>query len=141
MVMTTPQGSNGMKFLLAIGIATQWLLTGGTLYPGYIYVKNWEEYKSSILRLVLFSDSKDVAAVMGSHIEMTSEPGKYYSIGTTFQPEEAVLDLTPEDLRQLNRVLQETNEKKELKFDRFFVKPMNFLQRSLSNLARWITQL
>lgn len=30
---------------------TKWLLTGDTLYPGYIYVKYWDEYKSSIGRL------------------------------------------------------------------------------------------
>ena len=27
---------------------TQWILTGDTFYPGNIYVKNWETYKSSI---------------------------------------------------------------------------------------------
>ena len=116
------------------------LFTGDTLYPGYIYVKNWEEYKSSIMRLVLFSDSNDVTAVLGSHIEMTSEPGQYYPIGTTFQPDEAVLDLAPDNLRKLSNVLEETDEGKELVFDRFIVKPMNIFQKALSNLARWITQ-
>lgn len=119
---------------------TKWLLTGDTLYPGYIYVKNWEEYKSSIMRLVLFSESNDVTAILGSHIEMTSEPGRYYPIGTTFQPEEAALDLSPDSLRKLSNVLQEPKEGKELVFDNFIVKPMNIFQRALSNLARWITQ-
>ena len=119
---------------------TKWLLTGDTLYPGYIYVKNWEEYKSSIMRLVLFSGSNDVTAILGSHIEMTSEPGKYYPIGTTFQPEEAVLDLAPDSLPKLSNLLQEPYEGKELVFDRFIVKPMNIFQRTLSNLARWIIQ-
>jgi hydroxyacylglutathione hydrolase len=119
---------------------TKWLLTGDTLYPGYIYVKNWEEYKSSIRRLVLFSESNDVTAILGSHIEMTSEPGRYYPIGTTFQPEEAVLDLAPDALRTLSNSLQETDAGIELVFDKFIVKPMNIFQRTLSNLARWITQ-
>ena len=119
---------------------TKWLLTGDTLYPGYIYVKNWEEYKNSIMRLALFSESNDVIALLGSHIEMTSEPGRYYPIGTTFQPKEAALDLAPDSLRKLSNKLQESDEKKELVFDSFIVAPMNIFQRSLSNLARWITQ-
>jgi glyoxylase-like metal-dependent hydrolase (beta-lactamase superfamily II) len=119
---------------------TKWLLTGDTLYPGYIYVKNWEDYKSSIARLSLFSESNDVKALLGSHIEMTSEPGKYYPIGTTFQPDEAALDLTLDNLRKLNDKLQESNEKEELVFDRFIVAPMNVIQRALSNFTRWITQ-
>lgn len=119
---------------------TKWLLTGDTLYPGYIYVKNWEEYKSSIMRLVLFSESNDVTAILGSHIEMTGEPGEYYPIGTTFQPEEAALDLAPDSLGKLSNLLQEPYEGKELIFDRFIVKPMNIFQRTLSNLARWISQ-
>ena len=119
---------------------TKWLLTGDTLYPGYIYVKNWEAYKRSIMRLVLFSRSNDVTAILGSHIEMTSEPGKYYPIGTTFQPEEVVLDLAPDSLRKLSSRLQEPYDGKELVFDGFIVKPMNIFQRTLSNIARWIIQ-
>jgi len=119
---------------------TKWLLTGDTLYPGYIFVKNWEEYKSSIMRLALFSESNDVIALLGSHIEMTSEPGRYYPIGTTFQPKEAALDLAPDNLRKLSNKLEESDEKKELVFDGFIVAPMNIIQRALSNIARWITQ-
>ena len=47
---------------------TKWLLTGDTFYPGYIYVKNWGEYKRSISRLVSLSKAHDVSAVLGSHI-------------------------------------------------------------------------
>jgi len=119
---------------------TKWLLTGDTLYPGYIYVKNWGDYKSSIARLALFSDSHEVSALLGSHIEMTREPGKYYPIGTVFQPDEAALDLAPDNLRLLNNELQESDEKRVLVFDRFIVAPMNAFQRALSNLARWISQ-
>jgi glyoxylase-like metal-dependent hydrolase (beta-lactamase superfamily II) len=119
---------------------TKWLLTGDTLYPGYIYVKNWDEYALSIARLALFSESNDVAAILGSHIEMTSKPGIAYSVGTSFQPDEADLDLLPQTLRKLSSTLQEPGVKKELVFDRFIVKEMNFIQRTLSNFARWITQ-
>ncbi len=119
---------------------TQWLLTGDTLYPGYIYVKNWQDYKSSIARLARFSESHEVSAILGAHIEMTREPGHYYPIGTTFQPDEAALELTPDSLRKLNRALQASDEQEELVFDEFIVAPMNVVQRTLSNFARWMTQ-
>jgi hydroxyacylglutathione hydrolase len=119
---------------------TRWLLTGDTLYPGYIYVKHWDEYKKSIARLELFSESNNVTALMGSHIEMTSTPEHYYPIGTTFQPDEAPLDLGPGSLKKLNDRLQGSNGKEELIFDDFIVAPMNGIQKTLSNIARWITQ-
>src|SRR5262245_8526354 len=34
---------------------TRWLLTGDSVYPGRLYVKDWEEYRSSIGRLVEFT--------------------------------------------------------------------------------------
>lgn len=119
---------------------TKWLLTGDTVYPGYIYIKDWEDYKSSIARLVSFSGSHHVSAILGAHIEMTREPGKYYPIGTTFQPNEAALDLELQDLLKLNTALQESDAEKELVFDKFIVAPMNLLQKAISNIARWLTQ-
>ena len=119
---------------------TKWLLTGDTVYPGYIYIKDWEDYKRSIARLVSFSASHDVSAILGAHIEMTREPGEYYPIGTTFQPNEAALDLKLEDLLKLNTALQESDEEKELVFDKFIVAPMSGLQKAISNIARWFTQ-
>jgi len=118
---------------------TKWLLTGDSLYPGYIYVKDWQAYKSSIERLLSFSEANDVTAILGSHIEMTSEPGEYYPIGTTFQPEEIALDLAPDSLLKLSDRLQDANSKDELGFDTFIVKPMNSVQKSISNFARWLT--
>jgi glyoxylase-like metal-dependent hydrolase (beta-lactamase superfamily II) len=119
---------------------TKWLLTGDTVYPGYIYIKDWEDYKSSIARLVSFSGSHHVSAILGAHIEMTREPGKYYPIGTKFQPNEAALDLELQDLLKLNTALQESDAEKELVFDKFIVAPMNLLQKAISNIARWLTQ-
>jgi len=119
---------------------TKWLLTGDTLYPGYIYIKNWQDYKNSIARLASFAGSNDVSAILGAHIEMTTEPGEYYPIGTTYQPHEAALDLETDDLLKLNAALQASDEEKELVFDEFVVAPMGPLQKMISNLARWITQ-
>jgi hydroxyacylglutathione hydrolase len=119
---------------------TQWLLTGDTFYPGYIYVKDWEEYKRSIARLVSFSESREISAVLGAHIEMTDEAGEYYPIGTVYQPNEAPLSLSPENLLSLHSALEKSEKAQEIKNSKFIVAPMNTLQRTLSNMARWISQ-
>ena len=53
---------------------TKWLLTGDTFYPSYLYVKDWNDYKKSIARLVLFSNTHEVNAILGAHVEMTNNP-------------------------------------------------------------------
>ena len=119
---------------------TRWLLTGDTVYPGYIYVKHWDAYRDSIARLARFTESREVTAIVGSHIEMTRSPGKHYAIGTTFQPDEAQLDLGVDHLELLNRRIQAADDEEELVFDDLIVARMNFLQRTISNIARWLTQ-
>ncbi|KZN52727.1 MBL fold metallo-hydrolase [Pseudoalteromonas luteoviolacea] len=115
----------------------KWLLTGDTLYPGYIYVKDWNAYKYSINKLSQFAKNNPVSAILGAHIEMKNVPKQYYPIGSTYQPNEAPLDLSVEKLHALNSVLKANESPTELIFDSFIIKPMNFFQRTLSNIARW----
>jgi len=117
---------------------TKWLLTGDTFYPGYIYVKNWDEYKKSIARLNLFSNTHEVSAVLGAHIEMTDEPGEYYPIGTIYQPNEAPLALMPNHLAALNSALEKSDKPQKLSSDEFIVAPMSTFQKAISKIARWI---
>ena len=84
---------------------TQWLLTGDTVYPGRIYIRNWREFKQSIARLVEFTSEHPVSAVMGTHIEMSNSAGKDYPMGATFQPDETPLPLSVDDLKSLNQSL------------------------------------
>lgn len=119
---------------------TKWLLTGDTLYPGLIYVKDWGAYRESIDKLATFVKNHDVKAIMGSHIEMTDQPASYYPIGSTYQPNEAQLDLSVEILPILNDRLQEMDKPTELVFDDFIVRPMGIIQKTLSNIVRWFTQ-
>ena len=119
---------------------TRWLLTGDTLYPVYIYVKDWNAYKDSIARLVNFSETYEIGPILGGHIEMTTEPGEYYPIGTTYQPNEAALPLSLNNLLSLHAALIEDGRKQELNQVEFMVAPMNTFQKTLSNFARWITQ-
>ena len=119
---------------------THWLLTGDTLYPGYIYIKDWSDYKQSIARLVVFSETHAISALLGGHIEMTREPGEYYPVGTVYQPNEAPLTLSLESLLALHAVLGKTNKAQEIKRSEFIVVPMSTFQKTLSDIARWIVQ-
>jgi hydroxyacylglutathione hydrolase len=119
---------------------TRWLLTGDTVYPGLIYVKDWQAYRESISRLASFAQSHELAAVLGAHIEMTDKAGEYYPIGTVYQPHEAPLPLSPEVLQTLAKALAKADGKETVPLDELVVQPMNALQRTLSNVARFLTQ-
>ena len=119
---------------------TKWLMTGDTLYPGYIYVKDWDAYRDSIDRLSYFIKNNDVTAIMGAHIEKQKSLNSYFPIGTTYQPNEANLDLRVDSLHILNKELKKTDKPREIILDDFIIKPMSSLQKVLSNTARWFTQ-
>lgn len=117
---------------------SQWLITGDSLYPGLIYIKDWQAYRQSIQRLSNFATQNPISAIMGAHIEMKHSSTDYYPIGTTYQPNEAALDLPAADLYQLNQQLQANSSATSLHFERFVIQPMSFLQRNLSDAARWL---
>ena len=119
---------------------TRWLLTGDTVYPGLIYVKDWEAYRESISRLARFAQKHELAAVLGAHVEMTDKAGEYYPIGTVYQPHEAPLTLSPDILQTLETALARTDGKETVLLDELVVQPMNSLQRTLSNVARFLIQ-
>ena len=119
---------------------TRWLLTGDTVYPGLVYVKDWEAYRESISRLARFAQNHELVAVLGAHIEMTDTDGEYYPIGTVYQPHEAPLPLSPEVLQTLDTALAKADGKETVQLDELVIQPMNALQRTLSNVARFLTQ-
>lgn len=77
------------------------LFTGDTLYPGRLYIANFIDYKRSIDRLVDFLAENTVCWVLGTHIEMTNEPGVDYQFGATHHPDEHPLQLTADHLLEL----------------------------------------
>ncbi|MCF2859480.1 MBL fold metallo-hydrolase [Pseudoalteromonas sp. SMS1] len=115
----------------------KWLITGDTLYPGLIYVKDWQAYRQSINKLTEFVKQNEVKVILGGHIEMSQEPGKYYPIGSTYQPNETALPLSVQDLIALNAKLQQSEEAQKMVFNSFVVQPMSTLQKSISNIFRW----
>ncbi len=77
---------------------TGWLLTGDTVYPGRLYVKDYPAFVASIDRLSQFASRNPVGAILGCHIEMTMTARHDYPIGVTFQPDERPLPLTVDQL-------------------------------------------
>jgi hydroxyacylglutathione hydrolase len=77
---------------------TGWLLTGDTVYPGRLYIDDDVAFAASLDRLVALARDRGVTAVLGCHIEMTSEPGVDSPEGTIEQPDEPPLPMTTAQL-------------------------------------------
>jgi hydroxyacylglutathione hydrolase len=118
---------------------TGWLLTGDTVYPGLLYIKDWDTYRASISRLAQFAKTHRVTAVMGTHIEMSRTPGQVYPRGSTYQPDEAPLAVSAEELFGLDRSLQAAGAKpREIVLTKFVVTPIGVVQRALGSFLKWI---
>jgi glyoxylase-like metal-dependent hydrolase (beta-lactamase superfamily II) len=87
------------------------LLTGDSLYPGRLYVRDFAAFVASTQRLVDFTSGKIVAQILGNHIEQMREPYKDYKVGTPYQPEEHSLELGRGELLELNEGLKRLNGK------------------------------
>lgn len=77
------------------------LLTGDTLYPGRLYISQFNTYRTSIQRMVDFLATRPCSWVLGTHIEMSNTPGEDYNFGATYHPDEHPLQLTPAHLQEL----------------------------------------
>jgi hydroxyacylglutathione hydrolase len=77
---------------------------------------------------------------MGAHIEKKSLPTFFYPIGSTYQPNEAMLAIGVQSLETLNTKLKKVDNPSEIIFDDFIIKPMSSFQKFLSDTARWISQ-
>jgi glyoxylase-like metal-dependent hydrolase (beta-lactamase superfamily II) len=83
------------------------LFTGDSLYPGRIYVRDFEAFVSSNQRLVEFNRGKPVTHILGCHIEQSTTPYVDYPVGTAYQPEEHPLSLSRAHLLEMNEALLE----------------------------------
>lgn len=86
-------------------------LTGDTVYPGRLYVRDWSAFTRSIDRLIAFCDAREVTHVLGCHIEMTNEPGIDYPVRTTYQPDEPPLEMTVRQLRDIRAAIDRIGER------------------------------
>jgi len=80
---------------------TGFMVTGDTVYPGRLYVEDMPAFLASLDRLVGLARSRGVTAVVGCHIEMSRTPGRDYPIGSTWQPDEAPLPMSVEQLERV----------------------------------------
>jgi hydroxyacylglutathione hydrolase len=81
--------------------STGLLLTGDSVYPGRIYVRDFPAFVDSLSRLVELAESREVTHVLGCHIEMTTRPGRDYYLGCRYQPDEPPLQMTVSQLQSL----------------------------------------
>ncbi|CAN5746475.1 hypothetical protein BH11GEM1_BH11GEM1_32740 [soil metagenome] len=86
--------------------ATAVLLTGDTFYPGRLYVRDTAAFAASTARLVAFTASRPVSAILGTHIEQTRTPFTDYPVETRDQPDEDRLELSRAELVTLDSAVR-----------------------------------
>jgi hydroxyacylglutathione hydrolase len=77
---------------------TELLLTGDTVYPGRLYVRDAPAFAASIDRLCAFADRHPVSAILGAHIESSRRRGHDFPLLAVRHPDEASLPMTVEQL-------------------------------------------
>jgi glyoxylase-like metal-dependent hydrolase (beta-lactamase superfamily II) len=82
------------------------LLTGDHLYPGRLYVTEFDAYVASTRRMVEFTATRPVSHVLGCHIEQSSTPYADYPVGTQYQPKEHALEMGRAQLLELLQGLE-----------------------------------
>ena len=99
-----------------------WLLTGDTVYPGRLFVSDPPAFATSLDRLVRFASEKEVTAMMGGHIEMTSTSGRDYALGSRYQPDEPPLQMTLDQLMAVDVAFDTVIERRGIHhFDDFII--------------------
>jgi len=114
---------------------TGWLLSGDTLFPGQIVVKDWSAYRHSVQKLAGFAAQVPVTGILGGHIERAAD-GSEYPIGLRHHPDEAALPLGVADLRALNAALMARTQPARIELDRLTVVPMSAAQRVIGGLLK-----
>jgi len=82
------------------------LITGDTVYPGRLYVRDALVFAASIRRMIDFTLGKPVTHVLGTHIEQSATPFVEFPIGSMFQPNEHRLELTRGTLLEIDEAIQ-----------------------------------
>jgi hydroxyacylglutathione hydrolase len=105
------------------------LLSGDTLLPGTLTVRDWNAYRERPRgrargARATASRGDPIRQIVGGHIEM-SATGELYELGTTYQPDEAPLPLSVDDLFSLEAALEDAGQTpRRIAGDRFVVEPI-----------------
>jgi hydroxyacylglutathione hydrolase len=89
------------------------LFTGDSLYPGRVFVRDFDAFVKSNQRLVDYTRGKVVMHVLGCHVEQSTTPYMDYPVGTAYQPEEHSLALSRAHLLEMGEALKEMKESRE----------------------------
>ncbi|MBE9139965.1 MBL fold metallo-hydrolase [Nodosilinea sp. LEGE 07088] len=90
---------------------TQLLFTGDLVYPGRLYIRDWEAFADSIDRMVAFCQTHPVSHILGCHIEMSIYPRLDYLIRCNYQPYERPLQMTVEQLQSMQGAIADIDGK------------------------------
>lgn len=100
------------------------LLTGDSLGPYRLYIKDFPAFVASTERMVRFTEGKIVTHLLGCHIEQTRTPYLDYKVGTKYQPDEHSLEIGRGELLELNEALKHMKTPRRLAFRDFTIWPM-----------------
>ncbi|MEM9004830.1 MAG: MBL fold metallo-hydrolase [Cyanobacteria bacterium P01_F01_bin.86] len=90
---------------------THLLFTGDIVYPGRLYIDDWQAFTESIERLIAFCETHPIVYLLGCHIEMSTYPKLDYLIRTSYQPYESPLQMTVEQLKSIRGAIAEIDGK------------------------------
>jgi hydroxyacylglutathione hydrolase len=96
------------------------LFTGDSLYPGRIFVRDFDAFVRSNQRLVDFTRGKTVTHILGCHVEQSTTPYVDYPVGTAYHPAEVPLQMSRAHLLEMNDALQHMKGSRERMFLRDF---------------------
>ena len=83
------------------------LFSGDSLYPGRIFVRDFDAFVRSNQRLIDFTRDKVVTHILGCHVEQSTTPYLDYPVGTAYQPKEHPLSLYRAHLLEMDDALKE----------------------------------
>lgn len=80
---------------------THLLFTGDLVYPGRLYIRDWQAFADSIERMIAFCNTHPISHILGCHIEMSIYPKLDYLVRTSYQPYERPLQMTVAQLQSI----------------------------------------
>ena len=101
-------------------------MTADSVCLGRLYVYDFAAFPASVDRVVALAANHQVACVIGTHIEMTTEPGVDYERGAPVHYDERELELGTQHLLELRGPIQGMGEEMRHEEDNdFIVYPSN----------------
>lgn len=89
------------------------LFTGDSLYPGRVFVRDFDAFVRSNQRLIDFTRGKIVTHILGCHVEQSTTSYQDYPVGTAYQPKEHPLSLYRAHLLEMGEALKEMKGSRE----------------------------